>query len=251
MKKDSSGISFGQLLICMCGMKTGKKIEIEILNLKFLTEKLEIAEQQFKDGTDDLHFRLSHFRKRITNKDKYDLYFFGAKMSDMQKNRCDIAILSEQEETPTTYKKKDVWLKKIYRQIVSSTHPDKFINFPVENLKKKYLNIYRKTVLAWEKEENDQILLCAYDSDIEIVNPKALPILQLGNKQKNNRLQEIQKLLAYQWYHIPEKDRSKTLERYLENLGYEFTAEDVEKVVNLARKRKVGTRPKNFRKLKI
>ena len=63
-------------------------------------------------------------------------------------------------------------------------------------------------------------------------------------------MQEVQKLLAYQWYHIPESERSKTLENYLKNLGYEFTTEEIEKVVHLARKRKVGTRPKNLRKIK-
>ena len=49
-------------------MKIGKQIEIETLNLKFKTEHLELAEQQLQEGTDDLHFRLSHFRKRILEK---------------------------------------------------------------------------------------------------------------------------------------------------------------------------------------
>ncbi len=240
----------------MSGMKTGKKIEIETLNLKFLTEQLEIAEQELKDGTDDLHFRLSHFRKRVVDndKDKYDQYFFGAKMSDLQKEMDNtlnqIVVHDLADDLPALHVKKDPWLKKIYRKIVSSTHPDKFVNFPVENLKEKYLKIYQRTVLSWEKGEDDQILLCAYESDIKVDNPKALPILQQGNNKKNNRLQEIQKLLAYQWYHIPEKDRSKTLENYLKSLGYEFTTEEIEKVVYLARKRKVGTKPKNLRKLK-
>jgi len=238
----------------MSGMKIGKQIEIETLNLKFLIEKLEIAEQQLKDGSDDLHFRLSHFRKRIANKDKYDRFFFGGKISNHQEKIKEqdnqIVLFESKNNSPVIYKKKDQWLKKIYRKIVASTHPDKFVNFPVENLKQKYLKIYQKTVLAWENEEDDKILLCAYESDIKINNPKALPILQLGNKQKNNRLQEIQKLLAYQWYHIPVKDRSKTLEIYLEQLGYQFTSEEIEKVAYLARKRKVGTRPKNLRKLK-
>lgn len=240
----------------MNGMKIGKKIEIETLNLKFLTEKLEISESQLIDGRDDLLFRLSHFRKRVAekDKDKYDKFFFGETMSDA-KDKADntknqVVIFEDQESLPVVYQKKDAWLKKIYRKIVSSTHPDKFINFPVENLKQKYLKIYRKTVTAWENEEDDQILLCAYESDIKVENPKALPILQLGNKQKNNRLKEIQALLAYQWYHIPEKDRSKTLEKYLKELGYEFTSEEVEKVTYLARKRKVGTRPQRLRKLK-
>ena len=65
----------------MNGMKIGKKIEIETLNLKFLTEQLEISENELKDWTDDLHFRLSYFRKRVADKDKekYDQFFFGKK----------------------------------------------------------------------------------------------------------------------------------------------------------------------------
>ena len=148
------------------------------------------------------------------------------------------------------HEKKDKWLKSVYRKIVSSTHPDKFQNFPVESLKEKYLNIYRKTVDAWAAGEDDVILIAAYETDIKVDNSEALPILEKGNNKKNNRLQEIQKLLAYQWYHISEKDKSKTLEKYLKNLGYEFTTEEIKNVINLARKRKVGTRPKNFRKLK-
>jgi len=239
----------------MSGMKIGKQIEIETINLKLLTEQLDLAEQHLKEGTDDLHFRLSHFRKRVVDKDidKYDKYFFGAKMEEIQKQfdnlESEIIPYEEKEELHVLHKK-DRWLKSIYRKIVVSTHPDKFQNFPVESLKEKYLNIYRKTVDAWQKGENDILLISAYETDIAVVNPKALSILKQGKSKKNNRLQEIQKLLAYQWYHIPVENRSKTLENYLKKLGYEFTTEDIEKVVNLARKRKVGTRPKNLRKLK-
>jgi hypothetical protein len=37
---------------------------------------------------------------------------------------------------------------------------------------------------------------------------------------------------------------------YLKKLGYEFTTEEIKNVVNLARKRKVGTRPKSLRERK-
>ena len=237
-------------------MKIGKKIEVETLNLKFTKERLDLAELQLKEGTDDLHFRLSHFRKRVLEKDikKYDEFFFGSGMSGNQKKQNSdtnhVIPYEKLEELPVLYQKKDMWLKKIYRKIVSSTHPDKFANFPVENLKQKYLKIYRKTVDAWKNNEHDQLLLCAYETDVKVSNPSALPILETGNKKKNKRLEEIQQLLAYQWYHVPEKDRNKTLELYLKKLGYEFTKEEVEKVVNIPRKRKVGTRPKNYRKIK-
>ena len=238
----------------MSGMKIGKQIEIKTLNLKFLTEKLKIIEKELKDGTDDLHFRLSHFRKRVTDKAKFDQFFFGVEISNSQKNTkenaTDVIPYKEKKELPTPYQKKDLWLKKVYRKIVSSTHPDKFNNFHVKHLKKKYLSIYRKTIEAWNNEENDQILLCAYELDIKVQNPKALPILQQGSKQKHTRIEKIKTLLAYQWYHIPVQERSKTLEVYLKELGYEFTSEKVKEVISLARKRKVGSRPKNLRKLK-
>jgi Fe-S cluster biosynthesis and repair protein YggX len=228
----------------MNGMKIGKKIEIETLNLKFITEQLELVEQQNNEGVSDLYFRLSHFRKRVISKDKdrYDEYFFGKGTEHSDDNK--------EKELPVICKRKSDWIKKIYRKIVLSTHPDKFQNFPVESLKQKYLNIYRKAIDAWSQRKDDIILLLAYEADVEVCNPEALLILQQGNKQKSIRLKEVQNLLTYQWYHIPESEKSKVLEKYLSELGYDFTKEEVEKVVNLPRKRKVGTRPKNYRKLK-
>ena len=236
-------------------MRIGKKIEIETLNLKFLVESLEIAELQLKEGTEDLHFRLSHFRKRVANKDilKYDQYFFGkntenvdSENDSLQKNI--VPFLGEGEEITPTYGKQDKWLKTIYRKIVSSTHPDKFANFSVDGLKQKYLNVYRKAVNAWSKGQKDIILIAAYETDIPVENPNALPILRDGNKKNSERLQEIKKLLAYQWYHVPDEKREETLENYLRQIGYEFTKSEIKDVVKLARQRKVGTRPQNFRK---
>ena len=103
----------------MSYMRIGKKIEIETLNLKFLVESLEIAELQLKEGTEDLHFRLSHFRKRVANKDilKYDQYFFGkntenvdSENDSLQKNI--VPFLGEGEEITPTYGKQDKWLNK-------------------------------------------------------------------------------------------------------------------------------------------
>jgi hypothetical protein len=237
-------------------MKTLKKIELAILNLKLITENLEIAEFELKEGNNDLHFRLSHFRKRVAAKDKekYDLQFFGIEKKEKQfKNskKSELKIFKESKiDLKIPRSKNNRWIKKIYRKIVSSTHPDKFANFPVVAIKEKYLKIYRKTVAAFNDEEDDQVLLCAYETDIEIDDPRALPILQKGNKLKNNRYKEIQNLLAYQWYHVPNEKREKTLENYLKQLGYEFTLSEIKDVVQIARKRKVGTRPKNLRKLK-
>ena len=94
----------------MNGMKIGKKIEIATLNLKFLTEQLDLVEQQLKDGTEDLYFRLSHFRKRVAKKDieKYDQYFFGAKSfkSNDISNNTKIQLYQKSEDLPDNCQKK-------------------------------------------------------------------------------------------------------------------------------------------------
>lgn len=233
--------------------KIGKKIEIETINLKLLTEQVDQAEKQLKEGADDLQYRLSHFRKKVDKSDieKYDMQFFGA-----SQEKDNLIIQSQQiskgksNSSKKNNLKKSAWIKKIYRKIVASTHPDKFSNFSIKVLKEKYLKIYRKTINSWANDEDDQILICAYETDIIVENPEALPILKEGIAKKKKRNEDIKRLLAYQWYHIPVHNRPAVLEEYLKELGYQFTKNDIKKVVNLARKRKVGTRPKSLKELR-
>lgn len=228
---------------------------MEILKLKLVTEELDVVQGQLKEGTEDLHFRLSYFRKRVKDKDrdKYDMQFFGYKIEDLQKindEKNNIAVNEEIKNFSKDEQPKEPWLKKIYRKIVVTTHPDKFVNLHIEEVKEKYLKIYRKTINSWNNGEKDQILLCAHESNIPITNLKSLPILELGNKQKNEEIKNIKNLLAYHWYHVEEKDKPDVLENYLKQLGYKFTSEEVKKVAYLARKRKVGTRPKSLKEIR-
>jgi hypothetical protein len=236
-------------------MKIIKKIEVEILKLKLATEDLKIAESNLKEGTEDLHFRLSYFRKQVSDKDidKYDLQFFGGKLEDIQKaydKPKEVISSNLLEKTTNRYKKKEPWLKKIYRKVVGSTHPDKFENLTIKPLKEKYLKIYLKAIESWNNDDNAQLLLCAHETNIKIVNSKAIPILQNENESSRNRLKEIKGLFAYQWYHVPKENRAKTFENYLKQLGYKFTIEEIKKVIHFGRKRKVGTRPKSLKEIR-
>jgi len=233
-----------------------KEIEVKLLQLKFLVEGLEIAKLQHVDGMQDLHFRLSHFRKKIlkSNLKKFDKFFFGRSLDDNtltkvpgqivpQDIKCQSAEIQKIEKVnhPT-------WLKKIYRKVVQSTHPDKFENFLIENIKRKYTNIYMKTIRAWENQEYDIVLLCAYEADVDYDSKSAAKYIMQGISTRENRLKEVKKIIGYNWYHVPDNEKAETLEGYLRKSGYEFTTEEVKVVVNLARKRKAGSRPENLRK---
>ena len=60
--------------------------------------------------------------------------------------------------------------------------------------------------------------------------------------------------IGYQWYHIKEEEKKKALEKYLKNLGFVFTTEDIENAIAHGRKRikrKPGVRPVNYLKKRM
>jgi hypothetical protein len=235
-----------------------KEIEVKLLQLKFLVEGLEIAKLQHVDGTQDLHFRLSHFRKKIlkSNLKKFDKFFFGRSLDDnaITKAPGQIVLQGTKPQSIDLQKIDKInhpqWLKKIYRKVVQSTHPDKFENFLIENIKRKYTNIYMKTIRAWENQEYDIVLLCAYEADVDYDSKSAAKYIMQGINTRESKIKDIKKTMAYNWYHVQQDRRSIVLENHLRQLGYEFTTEEVEEVVKLARKRKAGTRPENLRNRK-
>ena len=57
-------------------------------------------------------------------------------------------------------------------------------------------------------------------------------------------------MLGYQWYHVPDSSKEKSLSEFLEKLGFDFTEEEVTRVVRL--KRKPGQRPeRNIRQKRM
>jgi hypothetical protein len=233
-----------------------KETEVKLLQLKFLVEGLEVIGSQHTDGTKDLHFRLSHFRKRIKKTDlkKFDKFFFGKSLegsTGIVDKSDEIVLQDNKAQTVVTQNNEKInhpaWLKKIYRKIVQSTHPDKFENFPVESIKRKYTKIYMKTVAAWENQEYDIVLLCAYEADVDYDNRCAEKYVTQGINARESKIKNIKKTMAYSWHHVQLDQRAVVLENYLRKLGYAFTKEEVELVVNLARKRKPGTRPEKIR----
>ena len=73
--------------------------------------------------------------KKIFRRQQYE-----NKKFDLIPNEENIDIEKKQSQLSDNKK----WLKKVYRDIVKSTHPDKFVNFTVANLKQKYLKIMEK-----------------------------------------------------------------------------------------------------------
>jgi len=234
-------------------MKNSKN-ESGVLRLKLISSDLELAEEEFALGTLDLDEVLSKFTERIeqSQKEKYKNYFFGGVKANSKTKQNDNNQICKPEVQPGVSKSNKTnmptWLKKIYKNILIATHPDKYINFPIESIKEKFTDIYTKAVEASECGDWGMLLLCAYETNIDFENKQSYEFITNSIKQKQENIDLIKSKMGYQWYHVPDSQRLQILENLLKQMGYSFSSEKLQNVVKSRSKikRKVGTRPQKI-----
>lgn len=229
-------------------MKKQENLDVEILRLKVLKSDLESAEEQHKEGSNDLNFRLSFFRRKVSESQltKFDNMFFPHLNALPNKNE-ELKVISEEDVKPNPRNKnaeKPRWLKKIYRETVTRTHPDKFQNFDVEEIKKKYLKIYLDTIESWNENKDGFLLVCAAEASVEIKHEDAIGMIEKDFNNASKEIQHYKSLTGYQWFHLAEEVKEVFLENYLKQLGFEFTKEKIKEVLRKVSNRKAGQKPK-------
>ena len=248
-------------------MPNQKKINSSnILKLKIAKESIDIVNFELDTGSIDLAEILSEIRCRIpdSQKSKYDTFFFGKSQEKNKDANCllsnEVAIVSciKQNNECLNAEKADPihepWLKKLYKQIVKRSHPDKYIDFPIEAIKQKFINVYMDATTALDESNYGLMLLCAYEVEIEISNPSAKKYISNSTNKYNADIAHVKKLMGYQWYHVQEDKKVLFIESYLKSMGYEIDKKDASEIIiarpPLARKRKVGSRPEKDSRFK-
>lgn len=242
-----------------------KRNNLNVLKLKIAKEDADIANFELDAGSIDLAEILSEIRQRIpdSQKNKYDMFFFGR-----QKEISEPRIASNQfevmkpKETHNTLKSEvkktksssPEWLKKLYRQIVKRSHPDKYIDFPIKEIKEKFTRVYMDATKALNETNAGLMLLCAYEVEVSIEGLNAKNHIDSAIQRYASEIKSIKALMGYQWYHIHEDRRIGFIESYLASMGYLIDKKATEDIVasrpSLARKRKAGTRPEKFARFK-
>ena len=139
-------------------MKYSLEDKVKILEYKFVFEENLQVKKEYEEGSADLNYRLSFFRRKLdkdksTQLDIYDRMFMG-KSSTQSLPSTAVSQPDQQELTHSAIKSPDnikPWAKKIYRKIVVATHPDKITDMPT-HLKDKLTEQYRITQNAYERE---------------------------------------------------------------------------------------------------
>ena len=172
----------------------------------------------------------------------------------------DISIYKNDKQEVTQSASKPIegikpWAKRIYRQIVMATHPDKTASIQSDHLKQHFTELYRITQNAYNKCIYSDLIMVAFDLNIDLPDGVVEKEITPDSNIKKKIIIDIKKLLGWQWYHVPDTQRDAELKKILVSYGFKFTDDAVKKVVNRKYvKRKVGTRPEKInvkrRKLK-
>lgn len=236
-----------------------KKRKSSVLKLKVLIEDLTYSEEELVIGVSELSDILKEFSERIEadQKEAFNSYFFGNdpstdKPENVTPGTTDITVHRPKKDIVISTTKKppvEGWVKKLYKQIVQRSHPDKYVDFPIKEIKEKFTNVYMLAVESYQHADIGMLLLCADEVEIDTSNiTESVQYINETINKKNARLAEIKNLIGYQWYHLPDNNRLTFLEAYINQLGYKFNKEKAESVVIKNRhKRKVGTRPEKLR----
>jgi hypothetical protein len=175
-----------------------------------------------------------------------------------QKERFDKNFFSEETpnhntETEPKEIKKPKWAKKLFREVVMMTHPDKTSFVPVESVRQKFSKYYNLAVESYNCDSYEDLVFVAadigIDVDPQIVEDSISPKL----KNVNDEAEKLKRTIAYQWAHIENVDKIELLKNYLQNLGYVFDKSEVKEVIEKFKriKRKKGTRPVNYIRQRI
>lgn len=237
----------------MSGSEQSNSFYIKKYSLLF--EERDRVKVEHDKGNADLASHLSEFRKKLDAEEsdqikRFDDEFFsgGSKDNSIQaaediNNATENAIKENIDKLSKNKKSHPSWIKKVYKQIVFSTHPDKIGSFPIKAVVEKYTRLYQVTIEAYEKGQYADVLMVAGELEISVPNNKIFEYIIPAMTVTSNEISDITKLIGYHWYHVSEDEREIMLTNYLKQLGYIFTTEQVKDIVKRKSNRKVGQRP--------
>jgi hypothetical protein len=236
--------------------KQSKKSNLKILEYRYLYEKHRIVSEEFKLGNNDLNYRMSHFKKKITDekRDKniklYDKLL--SKQISSRESKEHLVSCSKDSETKEKVKSPP-WAKLLYKQIVIRTHPDKLEGLNSKEIKDNLSAKYILAVQSYKSGAYANLIMVGDDLGLQVPNHAISKHITPESKVKKDDIENISKTLAYAWYHVPEPDKAGKLKEILASYGFDFSDEVVRDVVKRVwppPRRKKGERPKNFIKLR-
>ena len=121
-------------------------------------------------------------------------------------------------------------LKKIYRKIVTETHPDKLINAQISVKERNKKNeAYIKATSAFDKKDEDALIEVAVDLEIDVDLPdeRIAKSLRSRGKKLEDQIVKIKGSPEWFWAHSDENRRVQILKEICDRNGWILVSDEV------------------------
>lgn len=231
-----------------------------ILEYKLLFQEKEKVNLEFEEGSIDLNYRLSFFQDKINKSSQEKVSLFNNNHQNNQKKPdiIDETSISEsnsnknedlsQNPAESQFVDHPEEIKRLYRKIITITHPDKTSGINSKQIIQNYTEYYHMTVSSYEKKKYEDILMVSNDLMIDlsdISDELFEDTFKASLVEIKHDISEKKKTVGYHWYHVPDDKKDYHLKMILANLGFTYTEEKVEEAIKskYMSSRKRGERP--------
>lgn len=116
----------------------------------------------------------------------------------------------EEIKTDSNKKEKSPKAKKLYREIVKKTHPDK-------DKTEKYIDLYKEATSAYEKNDITALIFICSKLDIEVdLEEGDIESITLAINEKKKELQNIEMSYLWLWYNAKtQEQRDRVVELFI------------------------------------
>ena len=161
-----------------------KKLKYE---LKYLELEVEETEDKFREC-------INNFEKALRDK-------MGNDFEDPNKDKGVKLNQKKQEEIKNDKQSSEV--KKVYRKIVSKTHPDKLEQLPNNTIKKKLIKHYKKAVEHYNNNNVVGLFDLADELDIKLpeIDESYIEKMSTEVMSLKNKIKRYKDSNAWIWYH--------------------------------------------------
>jgi len=161
-----------------------KKLKYE---LKYLELEVEETEDKFREC-------INNFEKALREK-------MGNDFEDPNKDKGVKLNQKKQEEIKNDKQSSEV--KKVYRKIVSKTHPDKLEQLPNNTIKKKLIKHYKKAVEHYNNNNVVGLFDLADELDIKLpeIDESYIEKMSTEVMSLRNKIKRYKDSNAWIWYH--------------------------------------------------
>ena len=213
-------------------------------------------------GLSDFSNHLNFFKQKLSTKNPEQikafnkLFFNGHSANEgiSKEKEAQSEQLDSDNDDSFTVESRPFWAKKLFKQIVIATHPDKVSNLSIDVLIEKLTRHYMLATESYANCDYHNLIMIAFDLDISfdhgLIVKEILPALQ--SSQKFIAIEKTK--LGYQWYNLHSDNKRETLKEFLLGRGFTFSEDDITDAISHARqksKRKAGSRPVKIKRQRL